>query len=352
MEQKKLFEIASEFQLTGVAQSVKPLGDGFINDTFIVETDEKSAPKYILQRKNKNVFTDIPAMMDNIHRVTEHLKGKISEFGGNKLRNVLTVIPTHDDRFYYLDEEGDYWAVCVYIGNTITYEKAESNEIAYNAGKGIGRFHLMMSDFNQPLHDVLPGFHNMRMRFEQWDEAVRNDAAGRVKSVADHISFIESHRKEMLDFMELIENGTIPKRVVHNDTKISNFLFGRNGSVECVIDLDTVMNGTVLNDVGDALRSITNTGLEDDSNLENVSMNKALYNAYISGYMSEAEQFLTDIEKQYLSFSAKFITFEQVLRFLMDYINGDSYYKIKYPEHNLVRTRAQRRLLESMYRQI
>lgn len=344
----KLINIASKFAVAGNVVSVNQLGDGFINDTFLVKTDDKFAPRYILQRKNSNVFKNVPQMMDNIYNVTMHLKKKVRESGGDRFRNTLTVIPVDKGQYYYVDDNGGFWAMCIFIENTITYDKAETADLAYKAGRGLGKFQLMMSDFDKPLYDVLPGFHNMRMRFEQWDKALIDNLAGRKDSVMEEIEFIESHRKEMLDFMELVENGTIAKRVVHNDTKISNFLFNSDNDVVCVIDLDTVMLGTCLNDFGDAIRSITNTGLEDDTNLDNVAMDRNLFDAYKAGYLSYADGFLTDVEKEYLNFSARFITFEQVLRFLMDYLNGDTYYKIKYSDHNLVRTRAQRKLFETM----
>ncbi len=169
--------------------------------------------------------------------------------------------------------------------------------------------------------------------------------------MAAEIQWIESRREEMLHFGELVEAGTIPTRVTHNDTKINNILFDKNGDVLCVVDLDTVLNSTVLNDFGDAIRSYTNTGLEDDENLDNVSMDIAIFEAYAKGYLSEAKQFLSPIEKEYLAFSAKYITYEQVLRFLMDYIDGDNYYKVKSAEHNLIRARAQYKLLQSIEQQ-
>ncbi|MDD4142810.1 MAG: aminoglycoside phosphotransferase family protein [Bacteroidales bacterium] len=341
-----LNKIASHFDVAKPVNKVATLGEGFINDTFIVET--VNGPRYILQRKNKNIFTDIPKMMENIYNVTTHLKKKIVEYGGDPLQETLTVIPAIDDKLYYLDEEGDFWAMCLFIEDTIAYQKADTPELAYMGGKGLGKFQRLLSDFTIPLNDILPGFHNMRFRFEQWDAAVKNNAAKRVDSVKDEINFIESHRKEMLDFWQLVEDGKIPMRVTHNDTKINNFLFDKDGNVLCVIDLDTVLTSPCLNDFGDAIRSYTNTGAEDDRDLDQVSMDKAIFDAYKQGYLSEADTFMTETEKQYLDFSAKYITFEQVLRFLMDYLNGDTYYKIKYPEHNLVRTRAQRKLFDSM----
>lgn len=169
--------------------------------------------------------------------------------------------------------------------------------------------------------------------------------------IAEEISWIESRREEMLNFWKLVENGTIPTRISHNDTKINNILFDKRGEVLCVIDLDTVLNSTVLNDFGDAMRFYTNTGLEDDENLDNVSMDIEIFKAFTKGYIEEAKSFLTETEIKYLAFSAKYITYEQVLRFLMDYIDGDNYYKIKSPNHNLIRTKAQYKLLTSMEEQ-
>ena len=343
----KLYNIAQQFALEGSIAEIKALGDGFINDTFIVKT-EGDAPNYILQRKNHIVFPDVPAMMDNIRRVTEHIKAKVE----NPLRDTLTVVPTTDGALYYKDEEGNFWAVCLFIENTTTYDRADSTALAYQGGKGIGRFQAQLADFTEPLAEVIRGFHNMRYRFEQWDEAVKADKAGRVASLAEEIGWIESRREEMLGFWSLVENGTIPTRVTHNDTKISNILFDADTKdVLCAIDLDTVMSSTSLNDVGDALRSYTNTGAEDDPDLEKVSMSLDMFRAYIEGYLSERAATLSESEWEWLAFSGRFITFEQVLRFLMDYIDGDKYYKIKYPEHNLVRTRAQYKLLQSMEEQ-
>ncbi len=346
MEQK-LLNIAQRFALEGTIANIRALGDGFINDTFIVKT-EGDTPDYILQRKNHVVFPDVPAMMDNILRVTEHIKAKVE----NPLRETLTVIPTTDGALYYKDEEGNFWAVCVFIPNTITYDRADSTALAYQGGKGIGRFQAQLADFTEPLAEVIKGFHNMRYRFEQWDAAVKADKAGRVDSLTEEIGWIESRREEMLGFWSLVENGTIPTRVTHNDTKISNILFdAESKEVLCAIDLDTVMSSTSLNDVGDALRSYTNTGAEDDPDLEKVSMSIDMFRAYIEGYLSERAATLSESEWEWLAFSGRFITFEQVLRFLMDYIDGDTYYKTKYADHNLVRTRAQYKLLQSMEEQ-
>jgi Ser/Thr protein kinase RdoA (MazF antagonist) len=345
-----LKKIAGQFQIEGKIKEVVPLGEGFINDTFIIHT-EKSSPKYILQRKNKRVFSPIPAMMENIKKVCDHIKAKVEKAGGDPLREAMTIIPANDGKLYFLDEEDEYWAVSLFIEDTVAYEAAETPELAYAGGKGIGKFQSLVSDLKEPLTDILPGFHNIRIRYEQWDAVLKKNPVGRKEKVTEEIEWIESRRNEMMDFWKLVENGTIPTRVSHNDTKINNILFDKNGEVLCVIDLDTVLNSTVLNDFGDAIRYYTNTGKEDDTNLENVSMNMEIFTAFAKGYLEEAGSFLTEKETEYLAFSAKYITYEQVLRFLMDYIDGDNYYKIKSEDHNLVRTRAQYKLLTSIEEQ-
>ncbi|MFV0419776.1 MAG: phosphotransferase enzyme family protein [Dysgonomonas sp.] len=340
-------DIEKHFSFEGKVRETRPLGEGLINDTYFVET-EGNAPNYILQRKNKNIFKDVPAMMDNIHKVTTHLKKKIVAQNGDPLREALTVTPTVDGKLYYKDEEGEYWAACLFIEDTITYQYADSSELAAQGGKGIGKFQAMLADMKDPLADILPGFHNMRFRFQQWDEILKKDPVGRKAEVEEEIAWIENRRDEMLALWAKAESGEIPTRVTHNDTKISNILFDQQGNVLCVIDLDTVLSSIVLNDYGDAIRSYTNAGKEDDENLGNVYIKMDIFEGYTKGYLSEAISFLTPAEIENLAFSAKYITFEQVLRFLMDYIDGDNYYKVKNDKHNLVRTHAQYKLLQSM----
>ena len=371
--EQELLDIVSRFDTAGKVGGIKALGPGFINDTFIVTTtpdgttaissEVGKSPRYILQRKNHIVFPDVPGMMHNIDLVTAHIRAKVEAAGGDPLREVLTVtrrrpesitseeaaMPYND--LYYKDPKGNWWAMCLFIEGSITYEKADTPALAYKGGEGIGKFQSQLADFTTPLTETIKGFHNIRWRFTQWDEAIRRDAAGRVRDLAEEISWIESRRKEMLEFWSLVEDGTIPTRVTHNDTKISNILFDKDGEVLCVIDLDTCMSSTSLNDFGDAIRSYTNTGAEDDQDLSKVSMSLELFEAYTKGYLSQRKGTMTKSELDYLAFSARYITFEQVLRFLMDYIDGDTYYKTKYPEHNLVRTRAQYKLLQSMEQQ-
>lgn len=343
--QNKLIEIAKQFALEGEIATIQPLGEGFINDTFVVTT-EGEAPNYILQRKNHIVFPDVPGMMDNILAVTNHIKAKVAD----PMRETLTIVPAKDGKLYVKDGE-NFWAVCLFISDTSSYDRADSPELAYQGGVGIGRFQALLADFDKPLNETINGFHNIRHRFNQWDATIAADPVGRVKEVQEEIGWIESRREEMMKFWSLVEDGTIPTHVTHNDTKISNILFDRpTGKVLCAIDLDTVMSSTSLNDFGDAIRSYTNTGAEDDPNLDNVSMSIDMFRAYAEGYLSEQKS-LCASELEWLAFSGRYITYEQVLRFLMDYIDGDKYYKTAYAEHNLVRTRAQYKLLRSMEEQ-
>lgn len=345
--ENKLKEIAGKFNFEGEVKNVRPLGEGLINDTYFVETGDNT-PNYILQRKNGNIFKNIPAMMDNIYKVTTHLKKKIEAAGGDPMREAMTLAHTKDNKLYYKDEDNEYWTACVFIEDTITHQYASSLELAYQGGKGIGKFQAMLADMKEPLVDILPGFHNIRFRFQQWDEAVKADKAGRVKNLDIEIGWIEKYREEMLAYWKLVEDGIIPTRVTHNDTKISNILFDQDDEVLCVIDLDTVLNSTCLNDYGDAIRSYANAGLEDDRDVNNVYLNIDVFESYTKGYLSEAKAFLTEAELDNLAFSAKYLVYEQALRFLMDYIDGDTYYRINYDDHNLVRTRAQYKLLQSI----
>lgn len=340
-------EIASQFQFQGTISKIKPFGDGLINDTFLVET-EGNTPNYILQRKNKNIFTDVPAMMDNINRVTMHLKKKIIAAGGDPNRESLTVTPTKDGKLCYEDKDGEYWAACICISDNITYHSADTPELAAQGGMGIGQFQTMLADFTESLTNILPGFHDMRFRFEQWDNILAKDPVGRKSQVAKEVKWVEDRRKRIMEVWEKVESGEIPTRVTHNDTKINNILFTTDGKILCVIDLDTVLSSTILNDFGDAIRTYTNAAKEDEKDLDKVYMRLNIFEGFTKGYLSEAKSFLTESEIKYLAFSAMYITIEQVLRFLMDYIDGDNYYRTEYDDHNLVRTRAQIKLCESM----
>ncbi len=347
MKNEHLYTIAGAFAFNAPVTGIETLGAGFINDTYIVVTE---GARYILQCKNHKVFPDVPAMMDNIERVTAHLKMKVKAAGGDPEREVMTVIPTKDGKLYYRDGE-NFWAASLFIEGSVSHDVANTHRLAYMGGKGIGKFQAMLADFEEPLAEVIKGFHNIRWRFEQWDKSLATDKANRKAEVSTEIAWIEERREQMLNFWKLVECGELPMRVTHNDTKLSNILFDENDEVLCVIDLDTVMRSTALNDFGDAIRSYTNTGAEDDTDLDRVSMDIEVFRHYTQGYLSERGATMTESEYNWLAFSALYITYEQVLRFLMDYIDGDTYYKTAYPTHNLVRTRAQYKLLQSMEQQ-
>lgn len=346
MTQKHL-NIANHFEIKGEIVSINTLGEGFINDTFIIKTPSDSLD-YILQRKNKTIFPDVPSMMDNIYKVTSHIRKGVAKAGGDTTREVMTITPAKDGKLYHIDADGEFWAVCEFIGNTIAYSNADTPELARKGGIGIGKFQSQLADFAEPLAETIKGFHNIRHRFVQWDEAIAKDTAGRCVDLTAEIEWIESRRAKMLEFWALVEDGTIPTRVTHNDTKINNILFDMNGDVLCAIDLDTVMNSTSLNDFGDAIRSYANMGEEDEKDLSKVVMSLDMFEGYADGFLSQRAKDFTQSEIDYLAFSALYITYEQVLRFLMDYIDGDKYYKTKYEGHNLVRTHAQHKLLQDM----
>ena len=207
-----LLKIASQFDLEGSVSEIRPLGDGFINDTFVVKT-AGDAPDYILQRKNHLIFPDVPGMMENIKAVTEHIKSKVQD----PLRETLTVISSKDGKLY-VEQDGNFWAMCLFIPDTISPAKADTPELAYQGGLGTGRFQALLSDFDKPLNETIKGFHNIRWRFHQWDETIAADPAGRVEHLQEEISWIESRRTEMLDFWSLVEDGTIPMHVTDNET--------------------------------------------------------------------------------------------------------------------------------------
>lgn len=346
---KDLKKIANEFKIKGNINEIIPITTGLINQTYKVVT-EGDAPDYILQSKNASIFPNVPAMMDNILKVTEHIRNKVIAEGGNPDREVMTVITTSDGKPFYKDEDGEDWAMSLFIPETTSYDVATDAELARKGGIGIGRFQKYLSDFTEPLYQTIEGFHDLAFRFKQWEDALKNGKPERIEEAAKEIEWVENRRRKMEEFWKQVEAGVLPKRVTHNDTKLSNILFDKDENVLCVIDLDTVMSNTPLADYGDAIRTFANTGAEDDENLDNIRLDVDKYNAYTEGYLSEVEDMLTDAEKKYLSFGPQYIIYEQVMRFLMDYLQGDTYYKINYPKHNLVRTRAQMKLLEEIER--
>ncbi|MBQ8223636.1 MAG: aminoglycoside phosphotransferase family protein [Bacteroidales bacterium] len=341
-----LRNIVLKFKVEGEITEVKPLGEGLINDTFKVYVKNDDSPKYVLQRINNAIFQDVEMLQDNIEKVTNHIRKKLTEKNVDDIeRKVLRFLRTNDDKKYHFDGE-KYWRMMVFIPESYTYQSV-TPEYSYTAGLSFGEFQSMLSDIDQELGETIPSFHNIELRLNQLREAVKNDAVGRVKEVQYYIGEIEKRADAMCLGEQLHREGILPKRICHCDTKVNNMLFDKEGNVLCVIDLDTVMPSFIFSDYGDFLRSAANTGAEDDKNLDNIDFNMEIFEAFTKGYLEGTKSFLLPIEKENLPYAAKLFPYMQTVRFLADYINGDTYYKIQYPEHNLVRTKAQWKLFES-----
>lgn len=345
---EELLHILSQFKLADKPVNAEPFGNGLINDTLKVTTD-KGETKYVLQRINHNIFTNVDMLQSNVTTVTEHIREKLVARGETDIdRKVLTFLPTHEGKTYYFDGDS-YWRVSLLITDSKSYEET-TPELSYEAGKAFGDFQLMLSDIPEgTLGETIPDFHNMEFRLQQFHDAVKADAAGRLKEVADLVGEIEKRAEAFCIQERLYREGKLKKHINHCDTKVNNMLFDKNtDKVLCVIDLDTVMPGFVLSDIGDFIRTAANTGAEDDKNLDNVGVNMEIFKAYTRGYMEKAKAFLTPLEISLLPYGGRLLTYMQTVRFFTDYINGDTYYKIAYPEHNLVRTKAQFKLLQSL----
>ena len=345
---EELLNILDQFTLAEKVVSAEPFGNGHINDTLKV-TNEKGEIKYVLQRINHLIFTNVDMLQSNINTVTTHIREKLEAKGENDIdRKVLTFLPTKDGKPYYFDGDS-YWRVCLFIPNSKSYEEV-TPELSYEAGKAFGDFQSMLSDLPEgSLGETIPNFHNMEFRLQQFHDAVKSNAAGRLEEVKDLIEEVEKRAEAMCIQERLYREGKLQKRTNHCDTKVNNMMFDADtDKVLCVIDLDTVMPGFVLSDIGDFIRTGANTGAEDDENLDNVNVNMDIFKAYTRGYMETAKAFLSPLEISLLPYGGRLLTYMQTVRFLTDYINGDTYYKIHSPKHNLIRTKAQFKLLQSL----
>ena len=324
---KDLSSIVAKFNTQGTITEIKPLGAGLINDTYKVNTQEADAPDYVLQRINHAIFQNVEMLQSNIAAVTGHIRKKLPEAGEADIDSkVLSFLATEEGKTYWFDGES-YWRVMVFIPRAKTYETVNPEYSNY-AGEAFGNFQAMLADIPETLGETIPDFHNMEFRLKQLRDAVAAD--------------------EMCKAERLFREGKLPKRVCHCDTKVNNMMFDEDGKVLCVIDLDTVMPSFIFSDYGDFLRTGANTGDEDDKDLNRVNFNMEIFKAFTKGYLKGAKSFLTPIEIENLPYAAALFPYMQCVRFLADYINGDTYYKIKYPEHNLVRTKAQFKLLQSV----
>jgi len=343
-----LENIVRQFAVEGVAEEIRPFGAGHINDSYFVRT-RGGSPCYFLQRINHNIFKDVDALQNNIQRVTQHIRHKLVEQGECDVdRKVLTLIKTNDGALYHKTPEGEYWRMLLHISNSKSVDDM-SPELAYLAGQAFGDFQLMLADLPEPpLTEIIPNFHNVEARLETFRQAVKANVVGRLSKAFCIVNEVEKRAADMCRVEQLYREGKLPKRINHCDTKVNNMLFDENDRVLCVVDLDTVMPGFVTSDFGDFMRSGANNGKEDDENLNNVFFRMDIYEAYAKGYLQRAKKFLTPLEVELLPFGAKQLTYIHVVRFFTDYLNGDTYYKIHHPEHNLQRTKAQLKLLQSM----
>ena len=346
MEQKDLQSIVAQFNIEGNVTEVKPLGNGLINTTYKVVT-EGAAPDYVLQHVNNAIFPDVEMLMGNIVAVTGHIRAKYEAAGVDDIaRKVLSFVQAKDGKYFYFDGE-KYWRVMVFVPDTIS-QSAVTPESSYIVGETFGNFQAMLADIPVQLGETIKDFHNMEFRLWQLREAVKENKVGRLAEVQWLVDELEKRAEVMCKGEQLHREGKLAKRICHCDTKVDNILFDQDGKVLCVIDLDTVMPNFIFSDFGDFLRSAANTGKEDDKDLDNVNFNMDIFKAFTEGYLKSARCFLTPLEIENLPYAAALFPYMQTVRFLADYINGDTYYKTQYAEHNLVRSKAQFKLLQSV----
>lgn len=340
-----LRQIAGHFAIEGDILEIKPLGNGLINDTLLVRTDGKD--DYVLQRINQAIFQDVELLQHNIDCATAHIRRKLA--GDPDIdRKVLTFVPCKETGKTYWTDGQEYWRVSVFIKNTFTYE-AVTPEYSYCCGKTFGAFEAMLADIPDTLGETIPDFHNMELRARQLREAVAADKAGRMAEpeVQAILADLLPYEEQMCKAERMYREGILPKRVCHCDTKVNNMLFDADGNVLCVIDLDTLMPSFIFSDYGDFLRIAANTVAEDDPAIDKVDFRMDIFESFTRGYLESASAFLTSVERDNLPYAACLFPYMQAVRFFADYINGDTYYKIRYPEHNLVRTRNQVALFHS-----
>ncbi len=338
-----LNEILSHF---AVNVKTQPYGNGHINDTYLVE----GLPCTILQRINTSIFKKPDEVMANIAAVTAHLRRKIEEAGGDPERETLTLVPTLDGKPYYIAPDGDCYRMYHFIKGAKSFEQAENPEMFAASAHAFGKFQRMLSDFPaDQLYEVIPHFHDTPDRLRQFREALERDAAGRAASVKPEIDFVLAHADCVSCVVDAIADGSVPLRVTHNDTKLNNVMLDEvTHEGVCVIDLDTVMPGSMLYDFGDALRFGASTGAEDETDLSKIEFDLTYFEAFTKAFIEELGDTMTARERELLPFSALLLTLECGMRFLTDYLNGDTYFRIHREHHNLDRCRTQFKLVADM----
>jgi hypothetical protein len=340
---KSVFE---NFNVSGTWLAAEPTGSGHIHSTYLVRTVEESAPDYILQKINDNVFPPVKEMMNNIDKVVNHIKKNKPSIHSSR---VLEIIRTKDQKNFFTDATGTHWRMYRNISPGVSYDIVPNEKVAREAGKAFGNFIADLRDLPASgIFPVIPEFHSMEMRFRQFNRALQDNPLNRSIEVQPEIAFVRRHIDSMLVIPELEKTGRLPLRVTHNDTKLNNVLFDNDDNAVCVIDLDTVMPGLSLYDFGDTIRTAANTGEEDEADPGRIQFDLGVFRAYTEGFLAETIHFLNPDEIEYLAFSSQYMTFIMGLRFLTDFIAGDVYYSIHYPEQNLRRCRAQFRLMQCM----
>lgn len=347
--------LAAEFRMPGDFVSHAPCGHGHINDTYEVRVNQAGTPvRYILQRINHSIFTRPDLVMENIDRVTTHIADKLlADRATDVYRRVLTLVPCRDGRRWHQDAAGNHWRAYLYVEGAEAHSHVNSTALAEEAAKSFGRFQHLLADLPMPrLADTIPDFHHTRSRYNALMKAAEENRAGRRDSVAADLDWCRAHESVVDVLLDGHAAGLLPERITHNDTKINNVMIDHHtGEGICVMDLDTVMPGLVLYDFGDLVRTTTISTAEDEQDTSLVQMRLPMFQALVRGYLSSAKGFLTDAEINHLAFSGKLITLETGLRFLTDYLNGDTYFKTRHPLHNLERFRVQAKLVESIDRQ-
>lgn len=350
IEEEKIKNIFRHFRPEEEVLSAAPHGSGHINRTFLVETG--NGQKYVLQKINTDVFRNTAGLMENVVNVTAYLRRKIAQSGGDPERETLTVIPTADGRYYHSDGEGGDWRVYPFIEGLLSLDKAENTADFYESGLAFGRFQERLADYPaHTLHETIPDFHNTPKRYRDFEAAVEEDRFHRVRYAKPEIAFVRAHREELSVLTDLQRRGELPLRITHNDTKLNNVLLDAvTRKAVCVIDLDTIMPGLCAYDFGDAIRFGANTAAEDEPDTGKVSLSLELYEAYTEGFLQGCGGRLTPKEMEMLPMGAKIITMEQGIRFLTDYLRGDSYYRTVRERQNLDRCRTQLALAADMER--
>ncbi|MFC7336442.1 phosphotransferase enzyme family protein [Haloferula chungangensis] len=344
--------IALKFAIEGKLTSAEEIETGHINSTWKVgfETEDGEVRRFILQRINASVFKDPMGVMRNVERVTRHINERVMRKKEDVSGQTLALYPGRDGRFWVPDEADGIWRCYNFIEGCRTYDVVENEGQAYQAARAFGAFQDLVSDLSpELLVETIPGFHDTRSRYEHLMAVVEENACGRVAEVGEELAFIREREGEVDRVLNLLGRGDIPLRITHNDTKINNVMIDEaSDEAVCVIDLDTVMPGSVLYDFGDLVRTAVSPAEEDETELSKIVVRMPIFEALVDGYLSSAGGFLNDSEVTNLAFSAKLITLEVAMRFLTDHLEGDRYFKIHHAGHNLERCRAQLRLVAEL----